>query len=83
MTTPQSAGDLGQALSDFRRITEVALARIEGQIALLVQRSEQTDKMLDEVEQRINALERVKWAAVGAGVVLGGGAGALTQVFVK
>lgn len=32
-----------------------------GQLALLVQRGEQTDKKLDDHEQRLDALEKTRW----------------------
>ncbi|MGI5196593.1 hypothetical protein ACQEVY_23575 [Streptomyces sp. CA-288835] len=40
---------------------EVGFTEQRGQLALLVQRGDQTDKKLDEHETRIDALERNRW----------------------
>ncbi|MFG2144142.1 hypothetical protein ACGFRG_08070 [Streptomyces sp. NPDC048696] len=40
---------------------EVGFAEQRGQLALLVQRGDQTDKTLDEHEKRLDALERARW----------------------
>ncbi|MFE9645326.1 hypothetical protein ACFYO0_14655 [Streptomyces sp. NPDC006365] len=40
---------------------EVGFTEQRGQLALLVQRGDQTDKKLDEHEARIDALERARW----------------------
>lgn len=49
----------------------VGFTRVDGQLALLVQRGDQTDKQLADHEQRLDALERNRWpvtalTAVGA-----------------
>ncbi|MFD8726121.1 hypothetical protein ACFV2H_51515 [Streptomyces sp. NPDC059629] len=48
-------------LAELRRALEVGLARIDGQLALLVQRSDQIDKALEELDGRVTALERSRW----------------------
>ncbi|WP_282795205.1 hypothetical protein [Streptomyces sp. CC224B] len=57
---------------------EVGFAEQRGQLALLVQRGDQTDKTLDEHERRLDALERGRWPlptiAALAGVI-GAGSG--------
>ncbi len=55
---------------------ENGFTRIDGQLALLVQRSDQTDRQLAEHETRLDALERSRWplpslAAVTAVAALG------------
>ncbi|MFE5856630.1 hypothetical protein ACFQ61_25915 [Streptomyces sp. NPDC056500] len=40
---------------------EAGFARVDGSLALLVQRSDQTDKHLAVMESRIDALERARW----------------------
>ncbi|MEU5402656.1 hypothetical protein ABZ348_25520 [Streptomyces sp. NPDC005963] len=40
---------------------EAGFARVDGSLALLVQRSDQTDKHLADMESRIDALERARW----------------------
>ncbi|MFF9478057.1 hypothetical protein [Streptomyces sp. NPDC014733] len=54
-------GEVALALAELRSALEVGLARIDGQLALLVQRSDQTDKALEELEERVSALETTRW----------------------
>ena len=54
-------GEIALALAELRRALEVGLARIDGQLALLVQRSDQIDKAIDELDARVNTLERSRW----------------------
>ncbi|MFE2046799.1 hypothetical protein ACFXAZ_38970 [Streptomyces sp. NPDC059477] len=58
MTPPES---IAHELAELRRTVEVGFTRVDGQLALLVQRGEQTDKTLDDHEQRLDALERDRW----------------------
>lgn len=44
-------------LADFRRTTEVSLARIEGNLALLLQRQDQQERRTDTHDTRIGALD--------------------------
>ncbi|GAA5009861.1 hypothetical protein ABZ446_29135 [Streptomyces sp. NPDC005813] len=61
-------------LAELRRSLEVGLTRIEGGLALLTQRDDQTAKDLDDLSARVVALEHTRWplptlavlAAVGA-----------------
>ncbi|WP_415948701.1 hypothetical protein [Streptomyces sp. KLOTTS4A1] len=63
--------------AELRRNLDVGLARIEGHLALLTQRDEQSSKELDDLATRIAALEHNRWpltavttvAAVGATAV--------------
>ncbi|MGW9305594.1 MULTISPECIES: hypothetical protein [Streptomyces] len=64
-------------LERLRGTVEVGFARVDGSLALLVQRSDQSDRQLAEHETRLDTLERARWplpsiAAVTAvtGVVL-------------
>ncbi|MFD5878491.1 hypothetical protein [Streptomyces yangpuensis] len=54
-------GEVALKLSELRGALEVGLARIDGQLALLVQRSDQIDKELEELEARVASLERNRW----------------------
>ncbi|MEU4028096.1 hypothetical protein [Streptomyces anulatus] len=54
-------GQVALALAELRSALEVGFARMDGQLALLVQRSDQTDKALEELEERVAALERSRW----------------------
>lgn len=55
-------------LERLRGTLEAGFARVDGSLALLVQRSDQTDKQLADHEQRLDALERSRWplASIGA-----------------
>ena len=54
-------GEVALALAELRATVEVGFARIDGQLALLVQRSDQTDKALEGLEQRVSSLETRRW----------------------
>lgn len=54
-------GEVALALAELRSALEVGLARIDGQLALLVQRSDQTDKALEDLEARVTLLEKGRW----------------------
>ncbi|MER6345424.1 hypothetical protein ACWC10_11790 [Streptomyces sp. NPDC001595] len=64
-------------LAELRRRLDVAYARVEGGLALLSHRTEETAKDLDEVNNRLVTLEHARWplpslaavTAVGALVV--------------
>ncbi|MER5887309.1 hypothetical protein ABT160_26120 [Streptomyces sp. NPDC001941] len=48
-------------LERLRGTLEAGFARVDGSLALLVQRSDQTDKQLADHESRLDALERARW----------------------
>jgi hypothetical protein len=54
-------GEVALALAELRSALEVGLARIDGQLALLVQRSDQTDKTVEDLEERVTSLEKGRW----------------------
>ncbi|ORT60566.1 hypothetical protein [Streptomyces sp. CB03238] len=54
-------GQVALALAELRQALEVGFARIDGQLALLVQRSDQTDKALEDLEERVSTLEKTRW----------------------
>ncbi|ORT54294.1 hypothetical protein [Streptomyces sp. CB03238] len=54
-------GEVALALAELRSALEVGLARIDGQLALLVQRSDQTDKAVEDLEARVTSLEKGRW----------------------
>ena len=64
-------------LAELRRRLDVAYARVEGGLALLNHRTEETDKEIDDLSARIVVLEHARWplpavaalTAVGALVV--------------
>ncbi|MEW1551371.1 hypothetical protein [Streptomyces tsukubensis] len=61
-------------LERIRGALEAGFARVDGALALLVQRSDQTDKQLDDHEARLDALERARWplASIAALTTIGG-----------
>jgi len=48
-------------LAELRRRLDVAYARVEGGLALLSHRTEQTAKELDELHTRMISLEHARW----------------------
>jgi hypothetical protein len=48
-------------LERLRGTMEAGFARADGQLALLVQRSDQSDKQLADHETRLDALEQTRW----------------------
>jgi hypothetical protein len=64
-------------LAELRRRLDVAYARVEGGLALLNHRTDETAKELDELNSRMHSLEQTRWplpsvaalTAVGALVV--------------
>ncbi|MFF3337801.1 hypothetical protein [Streptomyces flavidovirens] len=54
-------GQVALALAELRQALEVGFARIDGRLALLVQRSDQTDKAVEDLEERVSALEKPRW----------------------
>ncbi|CAL9376485.1 hypothetical protein SUDANB58_00963 [Streptomyces sp. enrichment culture] len=70
-------------LAELRRRLDVAYARVEGGLALLRHRTEETAKELDELDTRITGLERARWPlpAVTALTAVGALVVALWQAF--
>ena len=73
-------GQVALALAELRSALEVGFARIDGQLALLVQRSDQTDKAVEELEDRLSALEKTRWPLPTVAVLASITAVALTVV---
>ncbi|GGP74678.1 hypothetical protein [Streptomyces abikoensis] len=68
------AATVAVELERLRGTMEAGFARVDGSLALLVQRSDQTDKQLADHEARLDALERARWplASVAALTAVGG-----------
>ncbi|MFF3653339.1 hypothetical protein ACFYXV_32485 [Streptomyces sp. NPDC002181] len=60
MTDP-TPGDVALELERLRATVETGFARLDGALALLMQRSDQLDTRLADHEQRLDALERSRW----------------------
>lgn len=60
-------------------------AKIEGQLALLVQKNDTTAKDVDDLNQRVTALEarRVPWALLSSVATAGGGLGGVLAFLVR
>ncbi|MEU6121821.1 hypothetical protein [Streptomyces sp. NPDC047123] len=54
-------GSVPLELERLRRSVDVGFATTRGDLALLLQRADQTDKTLSEHEDRLDALERNRW----------------------
>ncbi|MGW0211787.1 hypothetical protein ACWDZ8_40760 [Streptomyces sp. NPDC003233] len=48
-------------LAELRRRLDVAYAHVEGGLALLRHRTDETAKELDELDTRLNSLEHARW----------------------
>ncbi|MFH8345002.1 hypothetical protein [Streptomyces sp. NPDC018045] len=60
MTEPASTG-VALELERLRGTVEAGFARLDGALALLVQRSDQTDQRIADLEQRLASVERGRW----------------------
>ncbi|MCZ0987949.1 MULTISPECIES: hypothetical protein [Streptomyces] len=60
MTTREAEG-VALELERLRRSVDVGFATTRGDLALLLQRADQTDKTLGDHEDRLDALERTRW----------------------
>ncbi len=70
-TSLSDATPVALELERLRGTVEAGFARIDGSLALLVQRSDQTDKQLVDHEVRIDALERARWPLPSVAAVTG------------
>ncbi|MEU1349710.1 hypothetical protein ACFYPA_17590 [Streptomyces sp. NPDC005775] len=68
-TDPNNPVAVALELERLRGTLEAGFARADGQLALLVQRSDQTDKQLADHESRLDALERTRWPLASVGVL--------------
>lgn len=59
--TPAESGQVASEIAELRRTVEVGFTRVDGALALLVQRGDQTDKQVDDHEKRLDSLERNRW----------------------
>ncbi|WHM36325.1 hypothetical protein [Streptomyces sp. BPTC-684] len=71
MTQPPPPDPVAVELEKLRGTMAEGFARVDGALALLVQRGDQTDRALADLDNRVDALERGRWplpslaAAVG------------------
>ncbi|MDX2539784.1 hypothetical protein PV437_42525 [Streptomyces scabiei] len=69
MTVPEAS--VAVELERLRGTVETGFARVDGQLALLVQRGDQTDRKIDDHETRLDALERNRWPLPTISVLCG------------
>ncbi|MFE6103176.1 hypothetical protein ACFVQ4_24910 [Streptomyces laurentii] len=69
--TPAESGQVALELERLRGALETGFARVDGSLALLVQRSDQTDKQLADHDGRLDALERARWPLPSLAAVTG------------
>ena len=67
--TDPTPGDVALELERLRGVVEAGFARTDGSLALLVQRSDQTDNRLADHEQRLDALEKTRWPLPSIGAL--------------
>ncbi|WP_189277753.1 hypothetical protein [Streptomyces atratus] len=48
-------------LEKLRGAMETGFTKVDGSLTLLVQRGDQTDRRIDDHEQRLDTLERTRW----------------------
>ena len=68
MTPPESTA-VAVELERLRGTVEAGFARVDGALALVVQRNDQTDRQLADHEQRLDAIERNRWPLASIGAV--------------
>ncbi|APD18499.1 hypothetical protein SEA_PAPAYASALAD_23 [Streptomyces phage PapayaSalad] len=80
--TPSDPAAVAVELERLRGTVETGFARVDGSLALLVQRGDQTDRQLADHETRLDALERARWplASIAALTALAGVVVALWQL---
>ncbi|MEV7282884.1 hypothetical protein [Streptomyces sp. NPDC093111] len=69
--TPTESTHVAVELEKLRGSLEAGFARVDGSLALLVQRNDQTDKQLADHEQRLDALERARWPLPSIAAITG------------
>ncbi|MEU3321558.1 hypothetical protein [Streptomyces sp. NPDC006785] len=70
MTDP-TPSDVALELERLRATVETGFARLDGALALLVQRSDQLDTRLADHEQRLDSLEGSRWPLPSIGALVG------------
>ncbi|WP_405195186.1 hypothetical protein [Streptomyces anulatus] len=59
--TPSDPAAVAVELEKLRGTMETGFATVNGSLALVAQRTDQTDRILTDHEQRLDALERGRW----------------------
>ncbi|MFQ6194884.1 hypothetical protein [Streptomyces sp. NPDC000405] len=67
---PADAAAVALELERLRGTMEAGFARVDGALALLVQRSDQSDRQLADHDKRLDALERNRWPLASLAAVI-------------
>ncbi len=59
--TPSESQHVATEIAMLRGAVDTGFARVDGSLALLVQRSDQTDKAIADHETRLDNIERNRW----------------------
>ncbi|MFF2506718.1 hypothetical protein ACFVTY_25560 [Streptomyces sp. NPDC058067] len=78
MTADPERPVVPEELAELRRSLDVGLARVDGRLALLTQRDEQSVKEQDDLNTRVAALEHTRWPLQAVTALTAAGALALT-----
>ncbi|MET7759726.1 hypothetical protein ABZT27_34255 [Streptomyces sp. NPDC005389] len=69
--TPSDPAAVAVELERLRGTMETGFAKVDGSLALLVQRGDQTDRQLADHEARLDTLERGRWPLPSIAAVVG------------
>ncbi|MYR46583.1 hypothetical protein [Streptomyces sp. SID5910] len=69
--TPSDPAAVAVELERLRGTMETGFARVDGSLALLVQRGDQTDRAISDHETRLDALERARWPLPSLAALVG------------
>ncbi|MEW1672842.1 hypothetical protein AB0O47_06275 [Streptomyces noursei] len=69
--TDRDPGDVALELERLRGAVEAGFARVHGALALVVQRSDQTDRRLADLDTRLEAVERRRWPLPSIAAMVG------------
>ncbi|MGY0057044.1 hypothetical protein ACWY4P_10840 [Streptomyces sp. LZ34] len=78
MTTEPEHAALAVELAEIRRRVDVSLARVDGQLALLDHRGEQSEEDVEQLAARVRHLEHGRWPLRSIAALTGVCAMALT-----
>ncbi|MFF2807472.1 hypothetical protein ACFVT2_09830 [Streptomyces sp. NPDC058000] len=70
MTDPDPS-TVALELERLRGAVEAGFARVDGALALVVQRSDQTDRRLADLDNRLDAVERRRWPLPSIAAMVG------------
>lgn len=69
--TPAESTQVAVELERLHGTIDAGFARVDGSLALLVQRSDQTDKAIADHEARLDALEKSRWPLPSIAALMG------------